>query len=52
MSNVFRRLFYALDQGAGGFNHVRSKFPKQLRMQGIMVARYEREPLGAAAGIL
>jgi len=28
-----------------------SKFPKQLRRQGIMEARYEREPLLAAAGV-
>jgi hypothetical protein len=30
---------------------LRSKIPKQLRMRGIVDARYEREPLGAAAGV-
>jgi len=29
----------------------RSKIPRHLRMQGIMDARYESEPLGAAAGV-
>src|SRR5215472_16941781 len=37
--------------GDGTAQPVRSKYPKQLRIQGIMDARYEREPLGAVAGV-